>query len=112
MHQLLLLPLTLYGHPNSIQNLSTGVADHILQEDLKEDLEDTAGLLVDQAEDLLVTAPPGQALVRPSRDSLVSETAEAGFLTEFLEQLQPLAVGIMRCKYEEDGEWRMEEGGG
>ena len=34
-----------------------GVADHVLQEDL----QDAAGLLVDQAGDPLDTAPPGQA---------------------------------------------------
>ena len=59
-------------------------ADHVLQEDL----EDAVCFLVDQAEDPLGTAAPGQAPVMPSRDSLVSKTAGAGFLTEFLEQFQ------------------------
>ena len=45
------------GLPLGVLRIGDGVADHILQEEL----EDAAGLLVDQAGDPLDTAPPGQA---------------------------------------------------
>ena len=45
------------GLPLGVLSVGDSVADHVLQEDL----EDAAGLLVDQAGDPLDTAPPGQA---------------------------------------------------
>ena len=45
------------GLPLHVHGVGDSVADHVLQEDL----QDAAGLLVDQAGDPLDTAPPGQA---------------------------------------------------
>ena len=43
--------------PLGVLNVGDSIADHVLQENL----QDAAGLLIDQAGDPLDTAPPGQA---------------------------------------------------
>ena len=54
------------GLPLGVLGVGDGVADHVLQEDLK----DAPGFLVDEARDALNAAPPGKAPDGGLRDAL------------------------------------------